>query len=56
MSDTTRIVAIGAFVAGFLALKVYFLFHTPKALAWAAVPAFLLILSEPSEAGAKSSR
>jgi hypothetical protein len=36
----------------FLAAKLYFIFNTPKSLAVAAIPAVLLILSAPQDAGA----
>jgi hypothetical protein len=43
---------LGLIVAVFLTAKLYFLFNTPKSLAAAAVPALLLILSSPQDAGA----
>ncbi len=48
-----RKLLLGAVVVTFIAAKVYFLFSTRKSLALAAIPAFILILSTPQEAGAK---
>ena len=39
-------------IGAFLAAKLYFLFNTPKSIAVAAIPAMLLILSSPQDAGA----
>lgn len=48
--ENVRVGAVFVFIALFIGLKIFFLFHTPQALIWAAVPATLLILSESSEA------
>lgn len=48
----TQKIALGLVVAVFLAAKLYFLMNTPKSIAVAAIPAFLLILSTPASAGA----
>ncbi len=47
-----RKILLGAVVATFIIAKFYFLTHTNRALAFATIPAFLLILSSPTEAGA----
>lgn len=48
----TRGLILALTVGLFLAAKLYFLFNTPKSLAVAAIPAAILILSTPQDAGA----
>lgn len=43
---------LGLVIAVFLAAKLYFLFSPAKSIAIAAIPAALLILSSPQDAGA----
>lgn len=50
--STGRKILLGVVVATFLAAKFYFLLSPKKSLAFAAVPALLLILSSPVSAGA----
>lgn len=47
-----RKLLLGVVVATFLAAKFYFMFSPKKSLLYAAIPAFLLILSSPANAGA----
>lgn len=47
---------MGAAVLTFVAAKIYFLFSTRKSLALAAIPAVILILSTPVEAGASDEK
>ncbi len=51
-----RKIALGAGVVIFLAAKIFFAVKAPKALALAAIPAVLLILSSPTATSATDIR